>query len=106
MEPNLVLITAASISGAIGVALIFVGVLMAILIALGNKHYLYALIIFLFFPAAFVFGFQYRKDSDYSVKLLSLGLAAFTVFFALMWWELNRLGLDFFSVVASAKPVH
>lgn len=106
MEPNLTLITFASVSGAIGIALLFVGMLMAMLIALGNKHFVYGVLIFIFFPAAFIYGFQHRENMTYAIKLLSLGLGLFVLFVGLLWWELNRLGLNFIEVIATTRPKH
>ena len=106
MEPNLILITAASICGATGIALLFVGILMAMLAALGNKEYLYGSLIFVFFPVAYFWCFKNRDKAGYAISLLSFGALLFTAFLGLLWFELNRLGLDFWQIMAETKPVH
>lgn len=105
-QANLVLITAASIFGATGLALLFVGTLMAMLVALGNKHYIYGALIFLCFPVAFIYGYVYRENSGYANKLLVTGLVLFALFNGLLWWELNRLGLDFIEIMSTTRPKH
>jgi len=106
VEPNLILITSATLLGATGLALLFVGTLMAILVALGNKHFVYGVLIFVFFPVAFIYAIRYRDKSDYAGKLLGLGLILILGFIALLWWEMSRLGLDVFEMLSSAKPTH
>lgn len=106
LEPNLILITLASTSGATGIALLFVGVLSTVLIALGNKHYVYAGLSFVFFPMAYVYCFTHARHSQYAWRLLLGGSVLFAVFIALLWWELSRLGLDFWQVMATTRPKH
>lgn len=106
MEPNIVLITLASIVGAVGIALLFVGILMAVLIALGNKQYIYGVAIFLFFPVGYFWCLKNRPQANYAATLLLSGGVLFALFFGLLWFELSRLGLDFWEVISTARPKH
>lgn len=107
MEPNLVLITLASVLGATGIALVFVGVLMAMLVALGNKQYVYGVLIFILFPFAFIYSFVEREKMRYPTAMLWGGLALFCIFLILLWWELDyRLGLDFLEMLKTTSPKH
>ena len=105
-QPNLVLITAASVLGASGLGLIFVGTLTAVLIALGNKHYVFGVLTLVFFPIALIYGYLHRENMAYAMKLLIPGLLLFGLFAGLLWWELSRLGLNFFEIMATTKPKH
>lgn len=105
-EPNLILITIAAVFGASGIGLVFVGMLMAVLTALGNRHYVFGIAIFLFFPVALIYGYLNRENAAYAMKLFVPGLFLLALFFGLLWWELARLGLDFFEVMATTKPQH
>ncbi len=106
MEPNLTLITIASISGAVGIALLFVGALMAMLVALGQRHYISGIAIFLFFPYAYVYWCMHRESMNYAARLLFPGLLLFVFFLLLLWWEMHRLGVDFLDILSSTRPVH
>lgn len=106
MEPNFVLITVAALAGATGIALIFVGTLMAMLVALGNRHYFYAALAVLFFPSALVYCWHHRAVAQYPSRLLFPGFALFLLFLLLMHYELSRLGLDFVEVMSQTRPVH
>ncbi len=107
MEPNLILLTGAAICGAIGLALIFVGGLMALLVALGNKQYVFGVLMFLFFPVAYVFAFVEKEKMRYASNLLWGGLLLFVLFVGLLWWELEyRLGLDFIEMMKTTTPKH
>jgi len=106
MEPNLILITIAAIVGATGIALIFVGFLMAILVALGNKQYVWGLAIFVLFPSAYIYSWVTKDQSNYAGRLLWIGLALVLAFAGLIWWELDRLGLDFLEIMKSATPTY
>ncbi|WP_221628223.1 hypothetical protein [Teredinibacter franksiae] len=84
-----------TITGSIGLALILVGVLMTLLTALGNKRYAYGVLIFLCFPAAFVYCIQHRSESGYPSRLLYPG-AALALITALIAWGLYvYYGLEF-----------
>lgn len=107
MEPNIVLLTTAVIFGGVGIALLFVGLLMALLVALGNKQYGMGIAMCVFFPVAYIYGYIERKKMHYANTLLYLGLILFCAFLALLWWEIEyRLGLDFFDLMRDAKPKH
>lgn len=106
MEPNVILITVAGVVGATGVGLLFVGMLMAMLIALGNKHYVSGVLIFVFFPFAYFYCFKHKENGRYAAKILYPGIILFTVFIALLWWELSRLGLDPVEVLSTTRPKH
>ncbi|WP_096084543.1 hypothetical protein [Agaribacterium haliotis] len=105
-EPNLILITLSAVAGACGLALAFVGTLMAMLMALGKKQWLWG--IACFFPPlpSLVYSFIYRRENNYAWQLLASGYALIIVFVLLMSWELSRLGLSFAEVMASTRPVH
>lgn len=63
-----------------GVALLFVGVLMSILVAFGNKQYGYGIAQFIFFPVAIVYCAIYRKQqAAYPARLVFGGLALLAV---------------------------
>jgi len=66
-------IIALTITGASGVALIFVGVLVCILTAAGNKHYGFAAAIFACFPLAYVYCYQHQNYCHYPRRLLVWG---------------------------------
>jgi len=76
-----------TISGSIGIALMFVGVLMTLLTALGNRHYIYGALSFLLFPVALAYCFQYRKEASYPAKLLFPG-TAIALITAIIGWAL------------------
>jgi len=106
VEPNLVLITFAAVFGSAGIGLLFVGTLMTMLVALGNKHYVWGILSLVFFPCAFGYCAVDRENTGYAQKLLIPGLLLLLMFLGLMWFELNRLGLDFVEVMSTTKPVH
>lgn len=106
MEPNLVVITLAAVLGATGLGLIFVGTLMALLIALGNRYYIYGALIFIFFPVGLIFCARHREKASYAATLLYPGALLFMLFLGLIWWEVSRLGVDFLEIMATTKPVH
>lgn len=106
MEPNLILLTLASMLGASGLAMIFVGSLFTTLIAAGNKQYVSAVLSLLFFPYALAYCGQRGKDARFSFVILLGGIVAILVFLALLWWEMHRLSLDFFDVISSVKMQH
>ncbi|WP_370978889.1 hypothetical protein [Agaribacterium sp. ZY112] len=105
LEPNLVLITFAAVAGASGLALLFVGYLIALLVALGQRQWFWAVLCIALLPAV-IYSFIERDKSNYALRLLLAGLALFTLFIGLMYWELGRLGLDFSEVMSSTRPVH
>lgn len=106
MEPNYLIITVAVILGGTGLALLFVGILIAVLVALGNKHYISGIAMFIFFPYMYVYFLRERINTAYAQKLAWPGTLLVSVFIALLWWELHRLGLDFIDVMATTKPKH
>ena len=63
-----------------GIALLFVGVLMSMLVAFGNKQYGYGIAQLLFFPVAIVYCAIYRKErASYAARLVFGGLALLAV---------------------------
>lgn len=106
-------LVALTITGSIGLALVFVGVLMVLLTALGNKQYVYGALFFILFivpmvlgrssprmgfllilviPIALIYCYKHRKATSYAIKLLLPGVAISTVT-GLVGWLLFAQGL-------------
>jgi len=106
VEPNLILITLASLLGASGLALLFVGSLFATLIAAGNKQYISAVLSLIAFPFAAVYCASKGAEARFAFLILIGGTLAMVVFGGMLWWEMHRLSLDFFDVISSVKMQH
>lgn len=102
-----------TITGSIGLALMFVGVLMALLTALGNKQYVYGalfcallivpmvlgrsiprmgFLLILLIPVTFIYCYQHPKTSVYAIKLLLPGVAISAIT-GLVGWLVLAQGL-------------
>ena len=106
IEPNLYLITFAAVAGACGLALVFVGTLMAMLVAFGQKHWCWGVAICVLIVPALIYSGLQRQKSNYAWHLLVAGYALVLLFTVLMYWQLDRLGLDFIEVMRETRPVH
>ena len=80
------ILTLLFIMGVTGVALVFVGWLFTVLMALGNKQYLQGVLCIVFWPIAWYYSAAHWKQDNYcglllfgggALMLLSAGLGAF-----------------------------
>lgn len=104
--PNVWIVTSAVIAGGVGIALLFVGVLISMLTAIGKGDRYWACGILVFFPLVFIYTLRDRDYTSYLTRLLYSGALFCVTFLLMMFVELNRIGLDFGDVMLSTKPVH
>lgn len=92
---NTPLLIALSVTGAVGISLLFVGILMVLLAAFGNRHYYFGSLFFLLFivpmvlgrahptagfvmvlliPLTTIYCYRHRQVTHYANKLLLPGL--------------------------------
>lgn len=66
-----------------GAALFYVGSLIVVVTAFGNKKYAYGVLSLLFFPLSIAYCLQYRKEGAYASKYLISGALLVVVTFGL-----------------------
>jgi len=103
-----------TITGSIGLSLLFVGVLMVLLAAFGNRHYVFGSLFFLFFmvpmvlgrsnpklgflmvlliPVTLIYCYRHQKAANYANKLLLPGLILSLLTAAAGWIAFSYLGV-------------
>ncbi|WP_200911645.1 hypothetical protein [Teredinibacter purpureus] len=81
-----------TITGGIGIALMFVGILITALTAIGNRHYFYGACCLLCFPVAIAYCLQHKKQSAYPAKMLLPGTVLTAITGVLGWWLYHYYG--------------
>jgi magnesium-transporting ATPase (P-type) len=71
------------IMAGLGAAVFFVGSLIVVVTAFGNKQYAYGVLSLLFFPISIAYCLQHRKEGAYASKYLISGALLVAVTFGL-----------------------